>query len=147
MASHRESIQPTWLLFLSRKCQYKNLSEPPVWTLPNLTPASRAQRITWGCCSYFLLPKLSSDLGLFHWVIVDAKTSQVRAKSQLHSGSKNKNKWKETQRKSLLGQPLSKAPLKHMCTANTYETPDFSKWLNKFTDMTHSIAMSKLNQF
>lgn len=47
----------------------------------------------------------------------------------------------------LLGQLLSKAPLKHVCTANAYEAPDFSIWLNKFTDMTHSIAMSKPNQF
>lgn len=47
----------------------------------------------------------------------------------------------------MLGQPLSKASLKHVCIANAYEAPDFSKWLNKFTDMTHSIAMSKPNQF
>lgn len=48
---------------------------------------------------------------------------------------------------SLSGQPSRKAPLKHVCTANTYEAPDFSKWLNKFTDVTHSTAMSKPNQF
>lgn len=48
---------------------------------------------------------------------------------------------------SMLGQPLKKTSLKHVCVANAYEAPDFSKWLNKFTDMTHSIAMSKPNQF
>lgn len=57
----------------------------------NMTPASGTQRVTWGCCSYFLLPKLSSTLGLFHQVLVDTKMSQVRAKSQVLSSSKNKS--------------------------------------------------------
>lgn len=88
-------MQPIWLIFLSRKCQYINLSDLPARMLrlffSNSTPASRAQRVTWGCCSYFLLAKLSSTLGLRHQVVVDAKTSQVRATSRGLSGRRNKS--------------------------------------------------------
>lgn len=95
VASHGEPTQPIWPVFLSRKCQYINLSELPARMLPhdfsNMSPASGTQRVTWGCCSYFLLPKLSSTLGLFHQVLVDTKMSQVRAKSQVLSSSKNKS--------------------------------------------------------
>lgn len=45
------------------------------------------------------------------------------------------------------GQPLSNIPLKYVRIANEYKIPHFSKWLNKFTNMTHTIAMSKPNQF
>lgn len=117
-------MQPTWLVFLSRNCQYINLSELPARTLPiffsNLTPASRAQRVTWGCCSYFLLPKLISTLGLFHQVIVDAKTLQVRAKSQAPSSSKNKWQVERDPKNVFVRAAIKQRLLSSMCVLQTY---------------------------
>lgn len=147
------SIWLVWLAYISRKCQYVHMSDLLARILSiffsNWTPASRRQWVT-GCCSYHLQSNWPFLLGSFIKSLWKTKNRGKESHKYMAVAGIN-HKWRGTQRNILVRATIknvsSQACIRLAWHKQMHMRLQTSKWLKKFTDMTHTIAMSKPNQF
>lgn len=109
-----------------------------------LHPCLRGQRIPW---VLLLPPPPKTELYLCSLSPNHCGCQKPQESHKCTAVAGINHKERDPQRNVFVRATISKAPLKHVPTANAYEAPDLTKQLNKFTVTIHSTAMSKPNQF